>query len=855
MPPFGRGDSKILRGIVFLLGAAFLFSACVPRALRKTLWLPPPLPPFSEGELNAWHFDGKEWQRAPKTAPRALVRAEFVPSYSGSALRMRGTRRALVSFAATNLAGSANLLSNGTVRFWFAPDWSSSSSGGNGPRRPAVLFESGAWASDSGFVHCSLQMDADGNSIRFVLYRPGGLESILTAPIAWTRHERHQLALVSTATSTVLYLDGKAVANGNAVALLPVPMGGRVNGFCVGSDVMGRAIAQGDFDELYTFERGLAANEVALDYNRNSSAATLAPAKSRVALSPASLSGTNLAFPGTNMVAARYDCKLWLEINRRMDSPKNVLVTMHNTVPGLSYKLWSQQQIGTTQAWTLEKNLLGALNQKFTATTVAMKGRSNLFFIATALGGFATNGGFPGLQFTNTTAGNPDAMGAAGPAHYVTIANAFSGTAGVAVYDKCSGLLSQSLVSTQFFAVQFNGTNVPLSTLVDARIVYDALAQRWVAFALAQNPQKAVILAVSKSSSPLDLATNWTKYFISFPYAGINPDYPTLGVDQNGIYLSVYEQSFPGGVEAVASNVVVAIKKPEIYQGTNISTRLVVTTNDLRATIIQPAVNFDSPPRGGYAWFVAKQWRGNESNYLGGALAYRRLQWNGTNAVWAGPNWVSLTNNSYRNYFDLDDGNVQAPQTNGFPRINIHQTGSRLMMAFIRDGALWTCHHVGLSGTNGTYSGGVTGTNVDRSAAQWVKISTDTNGNFFSITNGRVFDSSSSPTPFYYYFPSLAVNQAGDMVMGFSGSRSNGYIGAFYSYRAANGATPNAPLVLKPGLGPFDSFRWGDYSYTTIDPVDNLTFWSIQQYAGDDPDANPWGTWISEIAPDVPTVP
>ncbi|HEY0550327.1 MAG TPA: LamG-like jellyroll fold domain-containing protein [Verrucomicrobiae bacterium] len=823
--------------------------------MRKTLWPPAPLlPPLPEGELNAWHFDGKGWQRNPKTAPRTLVRAEFVPSRSGQALRMRGAKRALAAFAATNKAGSANLLNKGSVRFWFAPDWSSSSSGGTGPRQPAVLFETGAWASDNGFVHCSLQMDADGNSIRFVLDRPGGLETILTAPIAWMRNEWHQLALVSTATSTVLYLDGKAVANGNAMTLLPAPLKGRVNGFCVGSDVAGRALAQGDFDELYTFERELTANEVALDYNRNSSAATLGPAKSRAALAPSSLTGTNVTFPGTNMVAARYDCQLWLEIRGRIDSPKNVLVTLHNTVPGWNYKLWSRAQLGAPQAWTLEKDLWGAPSQNFISTNIAMKGRSNLFFVATALGGFVTNKGFAGLQFTNTTAGNPDAMGAAGPDHYVAIVNALQGTRGVAVYDKCSGLLTQSLASTQFFAVQFGGTNVPLGNLVDARIVYDSHAQRWVAFALAQNPQKAVILAVSKNSSPLDLATNWTKYFISFPYAGINPDYPTLGVDQNGIYLSVYEQSFPGGVEAVASNVVVAIKKPEIYQGTNISTRLVVTTNDLHATIIQPAVSFDTPPRGQYAWFVAKQWRGNESNYLGGALAYRRLRWSGSNAVWADTNWVSLTNSFYRNYFDLDDGRIRAPQTNGFPAINLFQTGSRLMMAFIHDGALWTCHHVGLSGTNGTYSGGATGTNVDRSAAQWLKISTDTNGNFLSLTNGRVFDRSRT-TPYYYYFPSLAVNQAGDMVMGFSGSRTNGYIGAFYSYRAANGTVPNAPLVLKPGLGPFDSFRWGDYSYTTVDPVDGLTFWTVQQYAGDDPDANPWGTWISEIVPDVPKVP
>jgi hypothetical protein len=281
--------------------------------------------------------------------------------------------------------------------------------------------------------------------------------------------------------------------------------------------------------------------------------------------------------------------------------------------------------------------------------------------------------------------------------------------------------MTQSLVSTQFFAVQFNGTNVPLGSLADARIIYDPSAQRWVALALSQG-QKGVVLAISKDCSPLSLASNWTKHFISFAFDGVTPDYPTLGLDENGIYLSVLEHSFPGGVTTVASNVVIAIKKPDIYNGTNILTRLYVTTNELPATIIQPAVNFDNSPRGQYAWFVAKHWRTNETLYRGGALSYRRLQWSGTTADWADTNWITLTNAFYRDYFDLDDGNVGAPQTNDSPRVDLRQTGSRLMMAVIRAGVLWTCHHVGLNGITGAYTNNdAMGTNVDRSGAQWLE--------------------------------------------------------------------------------------------------------------------------------------
>jgi hypothetical protein len=103
---------------------------------------------------------------------------------------------------------------------------------------------------------------------------------------------------------------------------------------------------------------------------------------------------------------------------------------------------------------------------------------------------------------------------------------------------------------------------------------------------------------------------------------------------------------------------------------------------------------------------------------------------------------------------------------------------------------------VGLDGTNGTYTGDGSGTTVDRSAAQWLKLSTDTNGNFLSITNGRVYDPA-SVNPYWYYFPSLMVNRAGDMVTAFSGSHSNSFIGAFYSYRAADGTTPTEAQTLE----------------------------------------------------------
>jgi hypothetical protein len=194
-----------------------------------------------------------------------------------------------------------------------------------------------------------------------------------------------------------------------------------------------------------------------------------------------------------------------------------------------------------------------------------------------------------------------------------------------------------------------------------------------------------------------------------------------LGVDSNGIYVTVVYSHMTNQQQVLDGQTVVAIKKPEIYLGTNWQTLL--TNVGPNAWTIQPAVNFDSPPTGGYAWFVAKAPPTNGPPNPGGAIYYRRLQWSGTNAAWADGAWQPVPDppspQTYRDYYDLDNGGVTAPQLGGPTRIDLRYAGaSRLMMAVIRDRHLWTCHHIGLCGTNGNYTGNGSSTNVDRTAIQ-----------------------------------------------------------------------------------------------------------------------------------------
>jgi hypothetical protein len=48
-----------------------------------------------------------------------------------------------------------------------------------------------------------------------------------------------------------------------------------------------------------------------------------------------------------------------------------------------------------------------------------------------------------------------------------------------------------------------------------------------------------------------------------------------------------------------------------------------------------------------------------------------------------------------------------------------------------------------------------------------------------------------------------------------------------------------------PGGGFFGSDRWGDYSFTTVDPTDSTTFWTVQEHSTNFEAA--WGTRIGRV--------
>ncbi len=234
------------------------------------------MPPYPEQSLNSWRFDGTSWLTNTRTAPLVYDNLQVVESWSGHALQMTGPS-GLLALPNNQPDGTPNFTpSEGTIRLWFAPDWTSQPDG-TGPGTAIRLFEVGAWSATAAQGWWSLAVSPDGTLLGFLARDANGQTTILQAPTRWQAGEWHQVALNWSAKETVLFLDGLRAATGPAVSLSPLTSFSGVQGFCVGSDVHGGQLAGGQFEEVFTFDRACGDLELAADYARSAPLSALGP--------------------------------------------------------------------------------------------------------------------------------------------------------------------------------------------------------------------------------------------------------------------------------------------------------------------------------------------------------------------------------------------------------------------------------------------------------------------------------------------------------------------------------------------------------------------------------------------------
>jgi hypothetical protein len=217
--------------------------------------------------LDTWSFDDTNaWTSDYGYAPVSFTNLIVSLLGDGTTLVLDTNIPAWLQYNVVENNGTTNLtVDQGTVTFWFAPDWASTNQGGTGPGDWGRLLEVGNYTTNSSYGFWSLYVDPAGANIYFSTQTndlSSNLWTYLSAPIAWTTNYWHQITLTYSITNIALYLDGSLATNGAGMSIWP---GTNVlaNGFYIGSDTNGLNQAHGMFDDMATFNVVMDTNTIA----------------------------------------------------------------------------------------------------------------------------------------------------------------------------------------------------------------------------------------------------------------------------------------------------------------------------------------------------------------------------------------------------------------------------------------------------------------------------------------------------------------------------------------------------------------------------------------------------------------
>ncbi len=422
----------------------------------------------------------------------------------------------------------------------------------------------------------------------------------------------------------------------------------------------------------------------------------------------------------------------------------------------------------------------------------------------------------------------PDTDGAVGPSHVVTLVNR-----GYLVHDKTTGAPLAGLISLQaFWAALGTAAGQPAADPFDPHLLYDQYSGRFVAISDSgsDGAPSWLLVGISKGSDPM---LGWTLFAIDVDATSPNQfaDFPGLGLDPMSVYITNNMFNNSGTFEGVKFWVV---DKASLLAGGPITVSEFIRPQvnfGLRASW-QPAHAF-GPTTVNY--IINEGWFGQQPNPTAQWLRIQRFSYPGP--VLADLGFIRVADFEFDTLGDAPQGGCSQTIDTG---------DKRLSNVVLRNGHLWTTHHVDDPVKDGVGKTEVAWYEIDPSLA-------NANGTNPAVQQGRVSD----PVRWYYY-PSIAVNDSGSVALGFSGSDAATFAGGFYTgRRAIDPSGTMAPVgLLKGGLESYYQIfsgtvnRWGDYSTTSLDPSDGRTFWTIQEFAGQQvggtcptKDTGRWGTW------------
>ena len=437
----------------------------------------------------------------------------------------------------------------------------------------------------------------------------------------------------------------------------------------------------------------------------------------------------------------------------------------------------------------------------------------------------------PALSFLaiadNNTVIPPDTHGAVGISHAMTMLNSQ-----VRIQDKLGGVTSTVSLSSFWSAIT--------GAKFDPKVLYDPGSSRWIAVCDADPgaTTSKVCFAMSVTSDPTG---TWNFYEFDADAANATwADYPGFGV--NATWVAITQNMFTLAGSFVNAKMWV-IDKSSALDGPPITVTVFPTGFDLSGGVdgftLQPCQTLGTEPT---LYLVDNSGWWDGTTYM---IRISRITGTGGAPAWSvipgsGGTGLFLVANNF-NFTQIDADQLGLAT-------HVETNDPRMLNAVFRNGRIWCTHSAGLP---------VAPSASDRTAVFWYQLNPTVTS---PIVQSGVLNGGAGS---HYFFPGITANAADDAVVGFTRSDATRYgEGVFAGRLGTDAAGTMKPIqVLKSGESSYTKFfggsqnRWGDFSATVVDPTDDLTFWTIQEYAGmkvgTGVNDGRWGTWWGRIDPET----
>ena len=413
-----------------------------------------------------------------------------------------------------------------------------------------------------------------------------------------------------------------------------------------------------------------------------------------------------------------------------------------------------------------------------------------------------------GLNFAGISADGvapPDTNGSVGNTQYVQIVNVE-----YAVYDKATGTLLLGPTSIHNIWSGFSG-DCASGDGGDPNVLFDKAAARWVVGQINVN-DNAYCIAVSTTS---DATGSYYRYEYSF---GNNlPDYPKLGVWPDAYYFAA--NLFVGGASFIGADPC-AFDRATMLNGGPANT-ICIPQNSSVASLLPSDLDGSTAPPSGEPNLYLELF---DSSHLG-LFKFHVDFSTPSNSTFTGPTTITVAS-----YGQACGGGTCIPQSGTTQQLD--SLGDRLMFRNAYRNLNGTEY---LVANHSVTAGGSVG-------VRWYQIQ-NPNGTP-SVAEQGTF----APDSSYRWMGSIAMDQAGDIAVGYSASSSSIHPAIRYAGRVPSdpsGSLESENSIIE-GTGSQTSGlnRWGDYSGISIDPTDDCTFFCTNEYIP----ANGSFNWNTQIA-------